>query len=177
MRNIKVARECWFEIIFYFQSMSVKWDASLRWSSSLFCLMRNSDEMTIGKMHPTLESNYLDPYCGCYRYMHCQCSIGNPDKLHHVCFRAPLIGFFEFFENAEIDFTKVTLFTGLKSLFFVDWQPRWYSFSISLGEIIITSKWCHWWKTLFQWRKIWSNKMEYWCIFQIIGKKSWKRWF
>ena len=38
----------------------------------------------------------------------CTC-FGNRDKLHHVCFRAPLIDFFEFFENAEIDFTKVTI--------------------------------------------------------------------
>ena len=29
-------------------------DVSSWWSSSLYCLMRNSDEMTIGKTHPTL---------------------------------------------------------------------------------------------------------------------------
>ena len=32
----------------------VKWSASSRRSSSLYCLMRNSDKMTIGKTHPTL---------------------------------------------------------------------------------------------------------------------------
>ena len=31
-----------------------KWGASSRWWSSLYCLMRNSDLMTIGKMYPTL---------------------------------------------------------------------------------------------------------------------------
>ena len=36
----------------------VKWGASFRWSSSLCCSMRNSDEMTTGKMHPTL---YFEP--------------------------------------------------------------------------------------------------------------------
>ena len=30
------------------------WGASSRWSSSLYCLMRNSDEITIGKSHPPL---------------------------------------------------------------------------------------------------------------------------
>ena len=32
----------------------LKWDASSRWSLSLYCPMRNSDEMTIAKTHPTL---------------------------------------------------------------------------------------------------------------------------
>ena len=32
----------------------IKWDASFRWSSFLYCPMRNSDLVTIGKMHPTL---------------------------------------------------------------------------------------------------------------------------
>ena len=32
----------------------VKWDASSRWSSSLYCPMRKSDQMTIGKTQPTL---------------------------------------------------------------------------------------------------------------------------
>ena len=35
----------------------VKWGASSRWSSSLYCSMRNSDQMTIGNTHPTLSSN------------------------------------------------------------------------------------------------------------------------
>ena len=39
----------------YESALSIKWGASSRWSSSLFCLMRNSDKMTIGKMHPTLK--------------------------------------------------------------------------------------------------------------------------
>jgi len=33
---------------------SLKWGASLRWSSSLCCLMQNLDEMTIGKIYLTL---------------------------------------------------------------------------------------------------------------------------
>ena len=33
----------------------VKWGASSRWSSSLNCPMRNTDEMTIGKRRPTLQ--------------------------------------------------------------------------------------------------------------------------
>ena len=32
----------------------MKWGASSRWSVSLYCSMRNSDEITIGKTHPTL---------------------------------------------------------------------------------------------------------------------------
>ena len=32
----------------------LKWDVPYRWSSSLYCPMQNSDEMTIGKTHPTL---------------------------------------------------------------------------------------------------------------------------
>ena len=32
----------------------LKWSASSRWSSFLYCLMRNWDEMTIGKTHPIL---------------------------------------------------------------------------------------------------------------------------
>ena len=32
----------------------IKWDASSRWSPSLYFLMRNSDQMTIVKTHPTL---------------------------------------------------------------------------------------------------------------------------
>ena len=75
-----------------------------------------------------------------YMYAIYRTYTGNPDKLHHVCFRAPLIDFFEFFENAEIDFTKVTLFAGLKPVFFVDWQPRWYNFSIRVAEITVTTK-------------------------------------
>ena len=35
--------------------MTVKWGASSRWSSSnIYCPIRNSDKMTIGKTHPTL---------------------------------------------------------------------------------------------------------------------------
>ena len=33
----------------------LKWGASSRWSSSLYFPMRNSDEMTTGKTHPTLQ--------------------------------------------------------------------------------------------------------------------------
>ena len=40
----------------YFQ---VKWGASSWWSSSLYYPMRNSNEKTIGKTHPTLVSNLL----------------------------------------------------------------------------------------------------------------------
>ena len=32
----------------------LNWDASSRWSSSLYCLMLNSDELTNEMMHPTL---------------------------------------------------------------------------------------------------------------------------
>ena len=32
----------------------LKWGASSLWSSSLSCRMRNSDQMAIGKTHPTL---------------------------------------------------------------------------------------------------------------------------
>ena len=37
----------------------VKWDAFSWWTSSLCCSMWKSDEMTIGKMHPTL---YINSY-------------------------------------------------------------------------------------------------------------------
>ena len=33
---------------------NVKWNASSRWSLSLYCLMRSSGSMTIGKTRPTL---------------------------------------------------------------------------------------------------------------------------
>ena len=39
---------------FILQNHILKWGASSRWSSSLYCHKRNSDEMTIGKTHPTL---------------------------------------------------------------------------------------------------------------------------
>ena len=32
----------------------IKWGVSSRWSSSLYCPMRNSGQMTIGRTHPTL---------------------------------------------------------------------------------------------------------------------------
>ena len=32
----------------------IKWRASSRWSSCLYCPMQNSDQMTIGKTHPSL---------------------------------------------------------------------------------------------------------------------------
>ena len=32
----------------------IRWGASSRWFSSLYCSMRNSDQMTIPKAHPTL---------------------------------------------------------------------------------------------------------------------------
>ena len=37
-------------------SFFLNWGASSRWSSSLYCLMQNSDEMTIGKT-PSLYIN------------------------------------------------------------------------------------------------------------------------
>ena len=40
-------------------SVSLKWGAASRWSSSLYCPMRNSDEMTIGKTHPTLSQCWI----------------------------------------------------------------------------------------------------------------------
>ena len=33
----------------------IKWGAFCRWSSSHYCPMRNSDKMTIGRKHPTLQ--------------------------------------------------------------------------------------------------------------------------
>ena len=35
--------------------MTLNWGASSRWSSSQYGLMRNSDEMIIGNMYPTLQ--------------------------------------------------------------------------------------------------------------------------
>ena len=38
-----------------FISLPIKWGASFRWPSSLYCNMRNtSEQMTIGKTHPSL---------------------------------------------------------------------------------------------------------------------------
>ena len=37
-----------------FKTGKLKWGASSRWPSSLYCSMRNSDQMTFGKTHPTL---------------------------------------------------------------------------------------------------------------------------
>ena len=42
--------------IAYENSNTLKWGASSRWSSSLYGSMRNSGQMTIGKMHTTLLS-------------------------------------------------------------------------------------------------------------------------
>jgi len=41
-------------LVRFWNDQSLKWSASSRWSSSLYCLMRNSDEMTFGMTHPTL---------------------------------------------------------------------------------------------------------------------------
>ena len=41
-------------------SFLLKWDASSRWSLSLHCPMRDSDEMTIGTTHPTLFAGHLN---------------------------------------------------------------------------------------------------------------------
>ena len=35
----------------------IKWGASSLWSSTLYCLMRKSDQMTIVKTHPTLHTS------------------------------------------------------------------------------------------------------------------------
>ena len=43
-------------------SWDLQWGASSRWWSSLYCPIRNSDEMTIGKLHPTLESSSDWPF-------------------------------------------------------------------------------------------------------------------
>ena len=43
---------------FFYDSLFLKRGASSRRSSSLYCLMRNSDEMTIGKTHPTLLAQF-----------------------------------------------------------------------------------------------------------------------
>ena len=37
-----------------FRNSIIKWDASSRWSWSLYYPKRKSDQMTIGRMHPTL---------------------------------------------------------------------------------------------------------------------------
>ena len=37
----------------------LKWDGSFRWSSSLYCLVRNSEQMTIRKTHPMLTGSSL----------------------------------------------------------------------------------------------------------------------
>jgi len=40
-------------LVRFWNDQSLKWDASSRWSSSLYCLMRK-DDMTFGITHPTL---------------------------------------------------------------------------------------------------------------------------
>ena len=39
------------------QWVNINWSASSWWSSSLYCPMRNSDQITIGMTHPHLSSN------------------------------------------------------------------------------------------------------------------------
>ena len=47
----------WYHSIFKSEySIHLKWDASSLWSLSLYYLMRNLDEMTIEKMHSTLDA-------------------------------------------------------------------------------------------------------------------------
>ena len=58
----------WFQILFWQflnrkkirtkLDLAIKWGASSRWSSSLYCPMRDSDEMTIWKMYSTLSFWY-----------------------------------------------------------------------------------------------------------------------
>ena len=54
----KVCERLFFSSNAIFRSLEritfVKWGASSWWSSSLYCLMRNSDRMTAGKVHSTL---------------------------------------------------------------------------------------------------------------------------
>ena len=40
-----------------FENVIIKWVASSRWSSCIYCPMRNSDEMTVGKTDPILIKN------------------------------------------------------------------------------------------------------------------------
>jgi len=41
-------------LVRFWNDQSLKCSASSRWSSSLYCLMRNSNEMTFGMTHPAL---------------------------------------------------------------------------------------------------------------------------
>ena len=53
----KIIIECFF--IIYSVLRWITWYASSRWFSSQYCPKRNSDQMTIGKAHPTLwDSEY-----------------------------------------------------------------------------------------------------------------------
>ena len=53
--NFTISRRSeFFEIVIHISCDFIKWGASFRWSSSLYCPMRNSDGMTIGNKHPTL---------------------------------------------------------------------------------------------------------------------------
>ena len=69
--NINVAYWC------FLAADELKWDASSRCSSSLYCLKRKSDEMTI-RTHPTL---LVNPRYFWYSYM--QCNMYNDD---HICY-------------------------------------------------------------------------------------------
>ena len=44
----------WLDLGQVWARRTVTWGASYRWSASLYCPMRNSDQMTIGKTHHTL---------------------------------------------------------------------------------------------------------------------------
>ena len=39
---------------------TVNWAAFSRWSSSQYCIMRNSDEMTVGETHPTVSAKIIE---------------------------------------------------------------------------------------------------------------------
>ena len=49
---ITIVDSFWFKSLLKRRISWINWGASFRWSSCLFCPMRNSDKLTIEKMHP-----------------------------------------------------------------------------------------------------------------------------
>ena len=69
-----VVKEVFLRIAFYSEfptkknsifSQNIKWGASSLWSPSLYWPMRNSEKMTTGKMHPTLDGTVSNWFFRC----------------------------------------------------------------------------------------------------------------
>ena len=66
------------------KNLEIKWDASYRWPSTLYCPIWNLGQMTIGKTHPTLFARFFWTYQSCIMLRTDLCSC-QPDKNTEIC--------------------------------------------------------------------------------------------